>query len=163
MTELAAAHAGWEVAKYVFSKQASVEQALGLSYELRQPAATATTAAELYVNPLAYFGEQRNPFQHEHRSYPVDLGMLQQDMIRLTLTLPPGYVAELPKPMSLALPDGGGRYLYAATSPTPGTVQLISRLTFDKPVYAAGEYDSLRELYRQVLAKQTEALVIKKQ
>lgn len=163
VTELAAAHPGWEVAKYVFSKQANVEQSLGLSYELRQPAATATTAAELYVNPLAYFGEQRNPFQHERRSYPVDMGMLQQDMIRLTLTLPPGYVAELPKSVSLALPDGGGRYLYSATSPTPSTVQLISRLTFDKPVYGAVEYSLLRELYRQLLAKQTEALVIKKQ
>jgi hypothetical protein len=115
------------------------------------------------VNPLAYFGERRNPFEHEHRSYPVDVGMMQQDMIRLTLTLPPGYTAELPKSVSLVLPDGGGRYLYSATSPTPGTVQLVSRLTLDKPVYGAAEYGSLRELYRQLLAKQAEALVIKKQ
>jgi hypothetical protein len=163
VTDMMTAHPGWEVAKYVFSQQASVAQSLGLSYELHQPAETAATATELYVNPLVYFGERRNPFEHEHRSYPVDVGMMQQDMIRLTLTLPPGYTAELPKSVSLVLPDGGGRYLYSATSPTPGTVQLVSRLTLDKPVYGAAEYGSLRELYRQLLAKQAEALVIKKQ
>lgn len=162
VTELVARHPGWEVASYVFAKQNTVEQSLGLNYEWRWPAATATTATELYLNPLSYFGEQRNPFQHENRNYPVDMGMLQQDIIRVTLTLPPGYVAELPKPVTLALPNEGGRYMYAATSPSPSTVQLVSRLTFDKPVYSAVEYGALRELYRLLLAKQAEALVIKK-
>jgi hypothetical protein len=162
VTELSARHPSWEVANYVFAKQNTVEQSLGLTYEWRQPAATAATATELYLTPLNYFGERRNPFQHEDRNYPVDLGMMQQDIIRVTLTLPPGYVAELPKPVTLALPNDGGRYLYAVTSPTPGTVQLVSRLTFDKTVYSAAEYGALRELYRLLLAKQAEALVIKK-
>ncbi|MFD1871911.1 DUF3857 domain-containing protein [Hymenobacter bucti] len=162
VTELAARHPGWEVASYVFAKQNTVEQSLGLSYEWRQPAATSSTAAELYLSPLSYFTEQRNPFQHEDRNYPVDLGMMQQDIVRVTLTLPPGYVAELPKSVSLALPNDGGRYVYSATSSAPGTVQLMSRLTFDKPVYGAVEYGALRELYRLLLAKQAEALVIKK-
>jgi hypothetical protein len=162
VTELAAHHPSWEVASYVFAKQNAVEQSLGLTYEWRQPAATTTTAAELYLNPLNYFGVQRNPFQHENRNYPVDMGMLQQDIIRVTLTLPPGYVAELPKPVSLALPNSGGRYMYSATSSGPNTVQLVSRLTFDKPVYSAVEYGALRELYRLLLAKQAEAIIIKK-
>jgi hypothetical protein len=149
------------VSDYVFDKQREVAESLSLRYQLRQPASSGA-AAELYINPLAYFGEQRNPFQHEFRSYPVDIGMMQQDVIRLTLTLPAGYVAELPKTASLALPNGGGRYLYSATSLAPGTVQLMSRLTLDKPVYNPEEYQALRELYRQVLAKQAEALVIKK-
>ncbi len=161
VSTLAADHPGWEVPSYTFSKQTDLSESLILSYELRQPG-TAGAATELYLNPIAYFGESRNPFQAEHRSYPVDLGMMQQDIVRLTLTLPAGYVAELPKPLNLSLPDNGGRYLYSATSPTPGTVQLMSRLTLDKPIYGAAEYHALRELYRQVLAKQAEALVIKK-
>jgi len=162
VTELVARHPGWEVAKYVFAKQNEVAQSLGMSYEWRKPAATNTTATEIYLTPLNYFGERRNPFQHEDRSYPVDLGMLQQDIVRVTLTLPPGYVAELPKAVSLVLPNNGGRYLYSATSPTPGIVQFMSRLTLDKPVYSAVEYGALRELYRLLLAKQAEALIIKK-
>jgi hypothetical protein len=161
MSTLAAAHPGWEVPSYSFSKQTDMNESLVLSYELRQPG-TAGAATELYINPVAYFGESRNPFQVEQRSYPVDMGMMQQEIVRLTLTLPAGYVAELPKPLNLVLPDNGGRYLYSATSPTPGTVQFMSRLVLDKPIYSAAEYHALRELYRQVLAKQAEALVIKK-
>jgi len=162
VTELAATHPGWEIPGYAFSQQGSVGESLGLKYELRQPAATAEKSAELYFNPLQAFGEQHNPFRHEVRNYPVDMGMPQQEVIRLTLTLPAGYTAELPAPASLALPDNGGRYAYVASSPAPGTVLLMSRLTLDKPVYSAQEYHALRELYRQMLAKQAEALVIKK-
>jgi hypothetical protein len=133
-----------------------------LNYELRQPASTPGTAQEIYLTPLATFGETQNPFRHEHRTYPVDFGALTQEVIVITLTLPAGYTAELPKSTSLALPDNGGRYVYAASNLTPSTVQLTSRLTFDKPVYGAEEYEGLREFYRRVLAKQAEALVLRK-
>jgi hypothetical protein len=158
---LAAAHAGWEIPTFSFGAP-GVEQPLQLSYELRQTAASPGAVSELYIKPLEAFGERYNPFRTEQRTYPVDLGTAQQEVVRLTLQLPAGYAAELPKPATLVLPDGGGRYAYAATSPAPGTVVLMSRLTLSKPVYSAQEYQGLRELYRQLLAKQAEALVIKK-
>jgi hypothetical protein len=162
VAQLTAAHSGWEVPSYTLSGMAEVAQPLALRYELRQAATTSSTAQEFYIKPLEAFGEQQNPFRHAQRSYPVDIGMLQQEAIMLTISLPAGYTAELPKPATLMLPDKGGRYVYIASSPTPGTVQLVSRLTLDKPVYSAEEYQALRELYRQMLAKQAEALVIKK-
>ena len=42
-------------------------------------------------------------------------------------------------------------------------LQYTSRLTLDKPIYGAEEYASLREFYRLALAKQAEAVVLKKQ
>jgi len=162
VTELLSRHSTWEMPTYKFNAVDLLNQSIGLNYELRQPASTPGTAQELYLTPLALFGETQNPFRHEHRTYPVDFGALTQEVMVITLTLPAGYTAELPKSASLALPDNGGRYMYAATSPTPGTVQLTSRLTFDKPVYGADEYAGLREFYRRVLAKQSEALVLKK-
>ncbi|MEJ7658607.1 MAG: hypothetical protein WKG07_02715 [Hymenobacter sp.] len=41
-------------------------------------------------------------------------------------------------------------------------MQLLSRLNLTKPMYGAEEYASLREFYRLALAKQAEALVLKK-
>ncbi|MBJ6143842.1 DUF3857 and transglutaminase domain-containing protein [Hymenobacter sp. BT559] len=162
VTELVGRHANWEVPTYKFNAVELLNQSIALSYELRQPASTPGTAQEIYLTPLATFGETQNPFRHEHRTYPVDFGAMTQDVIVITMVLPAGYTAELPKPATIALPDNGGRYLYSATSPTPGTVQLMSRLTFDKPVYGAEEYEGLREFYRRVLAKQAEALVLRK-
>ncbi|QKG53263.1 transglutaminase domain-containing protein [Hymenobacter sp. BRD67] len=162
VSELAGAHPSWEVASYAFGGQQAPAQPLSLRYEFKQPAATAGEARELYISPLQEFGERQNPFRHADRTFPVDIGMRQQEIIIVTLKLPAGYTAELPKSAVLALPDNGGRYVYAASSPTPNTVELVSRLTLDKPVYGAREYQALRELYRQMLAKQAEALIIKK-
>ena len=159
---LASQHPGCELAGVQLSNQATIAQAVSLRYDLRQPASGGGTANELYINPLKGFGEAQNPFGDTQRIYPVDMGMTQQEVITLSLTLPPGYVAELPKPAVLALPDNGGRYTYSATAPVPGKVQLLSRLVLNKAQYSASEYQALRELYRQMLAKQAEALVIKK-
>ena len=62
----------------------------------------------------------------------------------------------------LDLPDGGGRYFYSVAATAPGTVQLTSRLSLRKPIYAAQDYQNLREFYRLMLTKQAEKLVIKK-
>ena len=162
VAEMLGTHTSWEVPTYKFAGVVDCQQSLALRYSLRQPATTPGTAQEVYLSPLAAFGEGRNPFQLAERRFPVDFGMAQQEMIMLTLQLPAGYVAELPKSASLALADQGGRYTYTASSPAPGTVQLVSRLTLDKPVYSPEEYHALRELYRQMLAKQAEAIVVKK-
>ena len=162
VTELANHHPSWELPAYTFADVAEVSKPLSFNYDVRQAASTAGTASELYVTPLASFGDTENPFRHAQRTYPVDLGAAHQDIIMITLTLPAGYAAELPKPATISLPDQGGRFVYAASSPTPSTVQLVSRLTLDKPVYGAEEYAALREFYRLALAKQAEALVIKK-
>jgi hypothetical protein len=160
---LASRHPNWEVPTYKFNAVNEVNQSLSLNYELRQAASSAGAAQELYLKPLETFGDNQNPFHHEKRTYPVDFGALIQDVMVVTLTLPTGYTAELPAPAMLSLPDKGGRYVYSATSPAPGTVQLVSRLTLDKPIYGAEEYGALREFYRLALAKQAEAVVLKKQ
>jgi len=163
VSDLAAHHPNWEIPTYQFADIAALSQPLALRYELRQAATTPATATELYLSPLAAFGAGRNPFAQAERNYPVDFGAPTQEVIMLTLSLPAGYgVSELPKPAVLALPEQGGRFLYSVSAPAPGTVQLISRLTLDKAVYGAEEYASLREFYRLALAKQAEALVIKK-
>ena len=163
VTELTSQHSNWEVPSYKFAAITDVSQPLSLSYEVRQPAATTGTAQELYLKPLASFCETRNPFGNEQRKFPVDFGAPTQDVVLINLTLPPGYVAELPKAANVSLPDKGGSYVFSASSPAPGTVQLISRLSLAKAVYGAAEYANLREFYRLALAKQAEAMVIKKQ
>ena len=162
VTELASQHPSWEMPSYTFSEVAEVARPLALNYEMRQPASTTGTATELYLTPLASFGERLNPFRHAQRTYPVDFGAPIQDIIMLTLTLPPGYTAELPKSAVFELPDKGGRYVFQAQNSAPGTVQIVSRLSLAKPVYGAEEYPALREFYRLALAKQAEALVLKK-
>ncbi|UOQ97148.1 DUF3857 domain-containing protein [Hymenobacter sp. 5317J-9] len=163
LSEMARPHAGWTVPKFAVAERDNVEKPLALDYEFSQPADDNNPAGTLYLSPLRDFISDQNPFRHDDRLFPVDFGAPKDDTQTITLTLPAGYeLAEMPKPAVVELPEQGGRFLYSVAAVSPGVVQLTSRLTLRKPVYAAAEYVQLREFYRIMLEKQAEKLVIKK-
>lgn len=159
--ELLHGREGWNLSKYQFSQRDVLDKPLTFDYELTAAGADAP-AGMLYLKPMQHFGNARNPFVHEDRKFPVDFGCALDETLVMTLTLPAGYeVEELPKAASIALPDNGGRFLFQA-QPSGTTIQIMSRLNLNRPVYSAAEYASLREFYRLVVAKQTEQIVLKK-
>ncbi|GAB3580900.1 DUF3857 domain-containing protein [Hymenobacter daeguensis] len=163
LAELTRPHSGWTVPKFAVAERENVAKPLALDYEFAQPADDHATAGTFYLSPLREFSSDQNPFRHDDRLFPVDFGAAQDETTMITLTLPAGYeLSETPKPAVVELPDGGGRFMYSVTPGAPGVVQLTSRLSLRKPVYAAEEYAQLREFYRLMLEKQGEKLVIKK-
>jgi len=163
LAQLVAPHSGWTVPKLTVTSREDVAKPLGLDYEFTQPAEGPAAIGTFYLSPLREFGTEQNPFRHDDRLFPVDFAAPQDETTMVTLTLPEGYeLTELPKPAVIDLPDGGGRFLYSVAAGAPGTVQITSRLSLRKSVYAANEYVSLREFYRLMLEKQGEKLVIKK-
>ncbi|UOQ97147.1 DUF3857 domain-containing protein [Hymenobacter sp. 5317J-9] len=156
-------HDAWTVPKLTPSQAETVDKPFLLDYEFSQPAASTAAAGTFYLSPLSDFGPGQNPFRHPDRTYAVDFGMTQEETLLVTLTLPAGYeLASVPKPAVVELPGQGGRFVYNVSAAAPGVVQLTSRLNLRKPVYAAQEYASLRELYSQLMAHQAEKLVIQK-
>lgn len=163
LAQKVAPHSGWTVPKLTVTAREDVAKPLGLDYEFTQPAEGQAAIGTFYLSPLRDFGSEQNPFRHDDRLFPVDFAAPQDETTMVTLTLPEGYeLAEMPKPAVVDLPEGGGRFLYSVAAGAPGTVQITSRLSLRKAVYAAAEYTSLREFYRLMLEKQSERLVIKK-
>ena len=158
------AHAGGSVSAASVLGREEISQPLQVNYTFHHPAeeAGAAPADQLYLSPFSVLGLENNPFKHDERQLPVDFGSAREETRLLTLTLPNGYeLTELPKSLIVNLPDDGGRYLFGAVS-TGATVQLTSRLSLRKPVYSAAEYVHLRDVYRLMLAKQAEKIVLKK-
>ncbi|MBH8557575.1 DUF3857 domain-containing protein [Hymenobacter negativus] len=163
LAQMTRPHSGWTVPKLTVGERENVAKPLALDYEFTQPADDNATADLLYLSPLREFGTEQNPFRHDDRLFPVDFGAPQDETTMVTLTLPAGYeLAEMPKPTVVDLPEGGGRFICTVTAGAPGVVQLTSRMSLRKPVYAAEEYAQLREFYRLMLEKQNERLIIKK-
>jgi hypothetical protein len=163
LAQMTRPHSGWTVPKLTVGERENVAKPLALDYEFTQAADDNATADLLYLSPLREFGTEQNPFRHDDRLFPVDFGAPQDETTMVTLTLPAGYeLAEMPKPTIVDLPEGGGRFICTVTAGAPGVVQLMSRMSLRKPVYAAEEYAQLREFYRLMLEKQNERLIIKK-
>ncbi|MDQ2795225.1 MAG: hypothetical protein M3Y12_14635, partial [Bacteroidota bacterium] len=155
-------HEALTLGKLALTHADDVDHPLALDYEFQQ-AGEGTAGATLYLSPLREFGIAQNPFRHETRDFAVDFGTAQDETLVVSLTLPPGYeLAALPPPANVGLPEGGGRFVCSVALPTPGTVVLTSRLSLARPVYPAAQYASLRELYRRLLEKQGEQLVVQK-
>ena len=64
--------------------------------------------------------------------------------------------------MVLKLNDEGEGLFEYRISESGGTISLRCRLQIKRTVFAADEYDLLREFFNMVVAKQTEQIVFKK-
>ena len=119
--------------------------------------------ATLYLPLMQAFGLSTNPFRHEDRFFPVDLGMAREYLQTVTLQLPASYVLqEKPADLTLALPDNGGRFVYHAAQSAPGTLQITARLQLNKTTFSPTQYAALREFYSRALAKYGEMLVLQR-
>ncbi|WP_201979269.1 DUF3857 domain-containing protein [Hymenobacter rubidus] len=163
LAALAQRHEGWAFTKAAVAQVEAVEKPLALEYEFSLPADDKAATGPFYLSPLRLFAGEQNPFRHEARTFAVDLGVPLEETLVVDLALPTGYeLAELPKPAVVNLPDNGGRFIYSVSAVGPGNVQLTSRLNLRNTVYAANQYPNLRELYRLLLARQNEKLIIQK-
>ncbi|NVO32473.1 DUF3857 domain-containing protein [Hymenobacter lapidiphilus] len=162
VAELGASHEGWSIPKYTFKGRDELHKPLMLEYEFVSSSEASAPVGTVYLNPLRDFGMDKNPFLHENRRFPVDLGSQLEETVLVNLTLPAGYeLAEMPQGLVMELPEKGGRFTYGVQNGPTG-IQIVSRLTLSKPVYSAEEYAYLRAFFARLMAKQGEQLVIKK-
>jgi hypothetical protein len=91
--------------------------------------------------------------------YPVDYGVPQEDVMVLTLEIPPSLeITELPKRVGLALPNNGGRFIYDVQV-KGNNIIVNSSFLISKSIFSPEEYHFLKELYGRILQIQNADLV----
>lgn len=116
----------------------------------------------IYLNPYVTSQLKENPFKQDIRTYPIDYGAPSEIVYTCKISIPEGYsIDEMPQSKVLALPQNGGRFFYNIAQ-TNGTITLTSIFTVNRTLFAQTDYPVLREFYNQVVAKQAEQIVLKK-
>lgn len=116
----------------------------------------------LLLNPFFVGKIESNPFKAKERLYPVDFGAPLEETVVLTLEYPEHLkISELPAPVAIALPGGGGRYLQEMKN-QGNKLTMSSVLTIAKTVYTSEEYHFLKELYSRLIAVQNTDIVFEK-
>ncbi len=153
---------GWIVLESKFENIKNLNEPVSEVYEMTIANDNNEMADILYVNPIVGNAIRENPFKAETRVYPVDFGSAFEKTNMLKMKIPDGYeVEELPKPVAIALPNSGGRYIYSINVMN-GVLTLTSIMTINKGIFSQPEYPNLREFYNQIVAKQAELIVLKK-
>ncbi len=119
-------------------------------------------AGIVYFQPFLIDRMEKNPFTSNERQYPVDFGAPNENFYLLSFEYPVTYEPEdLPQNIAIALPQGGGRYLFSITQ-SVGKITLTSSLSLNKSVYSSEEYHTLKELYTRYISNQQTQIVLKK-
>ncbi|MCX2486512.1 DUF3858 domain-containing protein [Pedobacter sp. MR2016-24] len=115
-----------------------------------------------YFMPLLFERTKENPFNLEERNFPVDFAYPIEENFRLSVELPAGCQLEkLPKSEKFVLPDNGGSFTILFNS-EGNTLGIMSKINILKSTFTADEYYNLKELFKNIVRKQSEQIVFKK-
>ena len=160
--KLESRHQGLEITEYEVENSLDISQPIIENYKFTAANCTEIIGDKIYVSPLLFFATTKNPFKQENREFPIDFIFPNQDKFNINLTIPDGYVIEtLPQSRELNLPNNLGGFKYII-SDDRNKIQVLYTREINKAVFKAGYYGSLKELYMNLVNKQTEKIVLKK-
>jgi hypothetical protein len=117
---------------------------------------------KIYVNPMLFFTNEKNPFKQDVREYPVDFGFPFTDKYNITLQIPDGFVAEvLPEPVVMNMEDNLGSFKFIIAT-TENMLQINIQHQINEAIVSTEKYEMLKEYYKSMIAKETEKIVLKR-
>lgn len=117
----------------------------------------------VYFNPMLNAGIPANLFPAMDRVYPIEMPCRIDETYVLNMEMPRHYVIEeMPKPVRIGLKDAKGSFEYSF-GVSGDRILLKSRLILKTATFDPDEYDMLREFYTQIVKKQAEMIVFKRQ
>jgi hypothetical protein len=112
------------------------------------------------INPILFDAVESNPFKMEKRDYPIDFTYPRKISYLLSLEIPEDMkVEEIPQSLNLALPEGGGRFIYSAQV-IGNKISISTQIQLSKPSYQAEFYPYLKQFYKSIVDKHAEQIVL---
>ncbi|KAF2516369.1 DUF3857 domain-containing protein [Flavobacterium zhairuonense] len=117
---------------------------------------------KIYVSPMLFFTNDKNPFKQEVREYPVDFGFPQLEKYSINIQIPDGFTVEtLPASAAINMEDNAGSFKFVVAQ-NGNTVQFSIASQINEAIFSAEKYEMLKEYYKGMIAKETEKIVLKR-
>ncbi|TMM32386.1 DUF3857 domain-containing protein [Polaribacter aestuariivivens] len=117
---------------------------------------------KLYIEPLLFLSQHKNPFKLEERKFPVDFTSPWSIKNVVSIKLPKGYKAEnLPESLAIGLPENLGVFKFQVTE-AAGKINTICVLQFNSAIVAPQHYSALKDFYGKLVKKESEKIVLVK-
>jgi len=117
---------------------------------------------KMYLNPLLFLKELKNPFNTQDRKMPIYFGPTKQEKFIIGIEMPKGYVLEnLPTPIRLEAQDNVASFSYNAKL-EENVLQVVVNSQINKVIVSADYYEMLKEFFQRTIDKLNEKIVLKK-
>lgn len=121
-----------------------------------------SSADQLFLDPLLFFGITKNPFKDEQRMFPIYFGFPQSQKYNISIDLPSGYgIQSIPKSVTIATPENVMVFSYKILA-QENKLQIVASLENNASIIAADFYPAIKEFYAKVIEKQNEKIILKK-
>jgi len=132
------------------------------TYSFTGNSLTEVIGGKIYVRPMLFFTNERNPFKQDVREYPVDFGFPFVDKYNITLQIPEGFTTEvLPQPVVLNMQDNLGSFKFNIVA-NGNVLQISIQHQINEAIVSVEQYEMLKEYYKGMIAKETDKIVLKR-
>lgn len=162
LEKLEGRYSGIEVSEYNRTDPDDITKPVIENYTFNHSAGVEKIGDKLYLSPLLFFTLTDNPFKQDDRKYPVDFVFPHQDKYNLTIALPEGYKVEsFPAAVKYAMPDNVAQFKFNGTA-SDKQIQLSVYYDMNEAMIGAEYYESLKTFFKEMIAKQSEKIVLKR-
>jgi len=103
-----------------------------------------------------------NPFKLDERKIPVDFIYPKERKYTFRIEIPEKFkVASFPAPVNFVLPENKGRFTYKV-SVQDSLILIQCNITILKPTFTQVEYPYIKQLYAEIVNKESEPVILKK-
>ncbi|MBN2611957.1 MAG: DUF3857 and transglutaminase domain-containing protein [Bacteroidales bacterium] len=153
---------GVEISELEITDKDSIHKPLVLKYQADLTGLLTTAGDMIYFNPMVFGLTESNPFKLENRKYPVDFIYPRVEKYIITIEIPEEYsVVEIPKSISFSLPEKTAVFTYSV-GVIGNKLNLNCDFKINKSLFAYNEYPALKQFYENMVTKQAEQVVFKK-
>ena len=152
----------WKISGYTLQNVEDATKTLGEKIIVESFSNIDASDDMIYLPAILSDEETDNPFSSETRQYPVDFATPIYEKNIVNIAVPEGYqVEELPKPTKVVLPNNDASFIYNAQK-VGANIQVMSQINIKKTLFVPQEYHLLKELYRNIIEKYGEQIVLKR-
>ena len=153
---------GIEVSNYEIKNKNVLGKPVTEEFDFYMEGQVEVVGDNIYFSPLFYRTLRENPFKLEERNYPIDFAYPWRENYLLTIAIPEGYeVSFLPKGAKVTLENNIGTFVYRIAEQNK-MLQVMVDLKINQAVIPALNYAEIKELYKKVIEKETEKVVLSK-
>ncbi|MEN8186671.1 MAG: DUF3857 domain-containing protein [Bacteroidota bacterium] len=149
-----------EINSYTNAELENLDKPLKEKFEVTIEAVE-NTGNTLYINP--FIGKfNKNPFNLDQRSYPVDFGFKFNETYIGKIEIPATFkIKSIPKPVNIKLNDNSASFIAKCTK-DENIITIFTKILLKKPIFNPEEYQDLKEFFNQIINTQKTLIILEK-
>ncbi len=149
-----------EILNFRVSNKDDITKSVVEMYKFEKEDGVEVIGNKMYLTPMLFIGYDENPFKLDVREYPIDFGTPWQRKSRVIIQIPEGYSIEsIPENIAFGMRDNIGKFIFKIQA-TENKIDISSFVEVNEGIVPAHYYSELKELFNQIVLKQTEKVVL---